>query len=72
MLASALGLRRGVRVAWYSTVILLPMTAIRGLVQANVTVTGRSLPLSAPLVILSLLSLSTVLLNYRRSTANWN
>jgi voltage-gated potassium channel len=58
MLGSAFGLRRGLRVAWYSTVVLLPVTAAQGLAQSNV--------LSSPLIVLSLLSLPTVLINYRR------
>src|SRR6056297_918527 len=58
MLGSALGLRRGLRVAWYSTVLLLPITALQGLAQSNVA--------SYPLVALSLLSLPAVLINYRR------
>ncbi|WP_323190831.1 NAD-binding protein [Halostella sp. PRR32] len=58
MLASALGLRRGLRAAWYSTVVLLPVTAGQGLVQSN--------ELSLPLVILSIAALPVVLVNYRR------
>lgn len=58
MLASTLGLRRGLRVAWYSTVLLLPMTALQGVAQSSIY--------SIPLVVLSLLSLPTVLLNFRR------
>ncbi|MFQ3319655.1 MAG: voltage-gated potassium channel, partial [Natronomonas sp.] len=57
MLASAYGLRRGYRSAWYSTVVLLPVTAIQGLVQSSV--------LSLPLVILSGLAMPAVLLNRR-------
>ena len=58
MLASVLGLRRGLRPAWYTTVLLLPLTAMQGLAQSNIA--------SYPLVVLSLLSLPTVLVNYRR------
>ena len=53
MIASALGLRRGLRVAWYSTVLLLPVTAAQGLLQSS--------PVSVPLVVLSLLALPNVL-----------
>ena len=60
MLASALGLRRGLRVAWFSTVALLPMTALQGLLQSS--------PLSAPLVVLSLFALPNVLLTRTRFT----
>jgi len=48
MVMSAFGLRRGLRVAWYSTLVLLPVTAAQGLVQAT--------PYSVPLVVLSVLS----------------
>ncbi len=58
LLMSVAGLRRALRVAWYSTVALLPVTAGQGLIQSS--------PLSLPLVILSLISIPTVLLNYRR------
>jgi len=58
MLASALGLRRGLRAAWYTTVILLPVTAGQGLAQSS--------ELSFPLVVLSLAALPAVLFNYRR------
>ncbi|MFT4891741.1 MAG: voltage-gated potassium channel, partial [Halobacteriales archaeon] len=57
MLGSALGLRRRLRAAWYSTVVLLPLTAIQGLVQTSVY--------SLPLVGLSLLSLPSVLFSRR-------
>ncbi|WP_246983938.1 NAD-binding protein [Halorientalis marina] len=58
MLGSAFGLRRGLRAAWYSTVVLLPVTALQGLIQSNVA--------SYPLVGLSVLSLPAVLINYHR------
>ncbi|MFB6269330.1 MAG: NAD-binding protein, partial [Halobacterium sp.] len=48
MVMSAFGLRRGLRVAWYSTLVLLPVTAAQGLVQAT--------PYSVPLVVLSVVS----------------
>jgi voltage-gated potassium channel len=57
MLVSAYGLRRGFRVAWYTTVVLLPITAIQGLVQTSV--------LSYPLVVVSTVSLPVVLANWR-------
>jgi len=60
MLASALGLRRGLRVAWFSTVALLPMTALQGLLQSS--------PLSAPLVVFSIFALPNVLLTRKRFT----
>ena len=58
MLGSAFGLRRGLRVAWYSAVVLLPLTALQGLIQSNVA--------SYPLVGLSILTLPALLINYRR------
>ncbi len=56
MLASAYGLRRGYRVAWYSTILLLPITGVQGLAQASAY--------SYPLVVLSVLALPVVLVNY--------
>ncbi|WP_436934019.1 NAD-binding protein [Halovenus marina] len=58
MLLSTYALRRGLRVGWYATVILLPVTAIQGLIQVSVY--------SMPLVVLSILSLPALLVNYRR------
>jgi voltage-gated potassium channel len=58
MLTSAWALRRGYRVGWYATVALLPITGLQGLIQGSI--------FSLPLVALSVLSLPTVLLNYRR------
>lgn len=58
MMTSALGLRRGLRVAWTSTVVLLPVTAIQGLVQSS--------PLSLPLIGLSILAIPNVLAHRRR------
>ena len=52
MVGSALGLRRGLRAAWYSTVVLLPVTAAQGLVQAT--------PYSVPLVVLSVVAFPLV------------
>ncbi len=57
MLVSVYGLRRGYRVAWYSAIVLLPITGIQGLVQSSL--------LSLPLVIASVLSMPVVLLNRR-------
>ena len=56
MLLSAYGLRRCYRIAWYSTLVLLPVTALQGLAQSSVV--------SYPLVGLSAISLPVVLLNY--------
>jgi voltage-gated potassium channel len=58
MLLSAAGLRRGLRAAWYTTLVLLPVTALQGLIQGS--------PVSAPLVALSVLSLPVVALNRKR------
>ncbi|MGM0399073.1 MAG: NAD-binding protein [Halobacteriota archaeon] len=57
ILLGALGLRRHLRVAWYGTLVLFPVTAIQGLVQSS--------PLSVPLIVLSLVSLPTVYRNRR-------
>jgi len=58
MLVSAWGMRRRLRAAWFSTVVLLPVTAVQGLAQSS--------RYSLPLIALSLLSLPTVLVNFRR------
>ena len=58
MLLSTWGLRRRLRVGWYATMFLLPITAAQGLIQASVY--------SMPLVVLSLLSIPTLAVNRRR------
>jgi voltage-gated potassium channel len=60
LLVSILGLRRRLRIGWYLTVLLLPVSALQGVVQSST--------LSAPLVALSLISLPTLLVNRRRFT----
>jgi voltage-gated potassium channel len=58
MLGSALMLRRGYRVGWIATLVLLPVTAVQGLLQATAA--------SLPLVVLSVLTLPAVLANHAR------
>jgi len=58
MLGSGFALRNGYRGGWYSTAVLLPLTAIQGLMQASV--------LSFPLVALSVLSVPPLLFNRGR------
>lgn len=58
LLLAAWGLRRRLRVAWYATVALLPLTAFQGIIQASVY--------SLPLVALSVLALPVILLNGNR------
>ncbi len=58
MVGSALGLRRGLRAAWYSSAVLLPLTALQGLLQSS--------PLSLPLVILSVAAMPNVLAHRKR------
>ncbi|MBX0287565.1 NAD-binding protein [Haloarcula salinisoli] len=58
LLVSVAGLRKRLRAAWYLTVVLLPVSALQGIVQSS--------PLSAPLVVLSLVSLPTLLVNRHR------
>ncbi|MFB6187182.1 MAG: NAD-binding protein [Halobacteriaceae archaeon] len=60
MLMTALGLRRGLKVAWQSAIVLLPITALQGIIQAS--------PWSVPLVILSLVSLPIVGLSRKHFT----
>ncbi|MFC6903948.1 NAD-binding protein [Halalkalicoccus tibetensis] len=55
MLLSAYGLRGRLRVAWWSTAVLLPMTAIQGLLQSSV--------LSIPLIVISALAMPNLLAN---------
>ncbi|QKG93101.1 NAD-binding protein [Halorubrum salinarum] len=58
MFGSGFALRNGYRVGWYSTAVLLPLTALQGLMQASV--------LSFPLVALSVLSAPTLVINRGR------
>lgn len=55
MLLSAYGLRSRLRVAWWSTAVLLPMTALQGLLQSSV--------LSIPLIVVSALAMPNLLAN---------
>ena len=56
MLASVLALRRGLRIGWASTMVLLPVTAGQGLLQGS--------EFSLPLVVLSVVAFPVVLVNY--------
>lgn len=58
MLLSAWGLGHRLRVAWYTSLTLLPMTALQGIAQSNV--------LSVPLVVLSLAAVPIVAANRSR------
>jgi voltage-gated potassium channel len=58
MLTSAFMLRRGYRLGWLATLVLLPVTAVQGLLQASAA--------SVPLVALSILALPVVLVNHGR------
>jgi voltage-gated potassium channel len=58
MLASAFGLRRGLRAAWYAALVLLPVTALQGVIQSS--------PYSIPLVVSSVVALVVVAVNGRR------
>lgn len=60
MMLSALGLRRGLKAAWWSALLLLPLTAIQGLVQLS--------PFSIPLVLLSVLAMPNLIANRKRFT----
>ena len=53
MVGSAFALRRGLRVGWWTTLFLLPVTAVQGLLQGS--------PYSLPLVVLSLVAIPTLL-----------
>lgn len=58
MVASTLALRRRLRAGWYATLILLPMTAIQGLLQVS--------RYSIPLVLLSAVSIPFLLFTRRQ------
>lgn len=58
MIGSAYGMRRRLRAAWYSTVVLLPITALQGVLQSS--------PLSVPLIALSILAMPNVLYNRKQ------
>lgn len=58
LLLGARGLRRRLRAGWYVAVVLLPLTAVQGVVQGSL--------FSLPLVVLSLLSIPAVALNRGR------
>ncbi|WP_267640662.1 NAD-binding protein [Haloarchaeobius amylolyticus] len=58
MLVSAWGLRRGLRVSWYISLVLFPVTAAQGVIQGS--------QYSYPLIVLSLLSMPALFLNRRR------
>jgi voltage-gated potassium channel len=58
MLGSAYALKSRFRIGWYATVVLLPITAIQGLLQVST--------FSLPLVGLSLISVPALLLNRPR------
>ena len=74
MLMSAFGLRKGLRAAWYSTMLLLPVTAMQGVVQSGaigVPMMDISVPVSLPLVVLSLVSMPLVAINRDRFDDRW-
>ncbi|MFT4945920.1 MAG: voltage-gated potassium channel [Natronomonas sp.] len=58
MLLSTWSLRHRHRAGWYATMLLLPITAVQGLIQATTY--------SLPLVVLSLLSMPALAYNFRR------
>lgn len=58
MIGSAYGMRRRLRVAWYSTIVLLPVTALQGILQSS--------PLSVPLIVLSVLAMPNVVYNRKQ------
>jgi len=74
MLMSAFGLRKGLRAAWYSTMLLLPVTAMQGVVQSGaigMPMMDISVPVSLPLVVLSLVSMPLVAINRDRFDDRW-
>ena len=66
LLFAVSALRRRYRAGWYTTVLLLPLTAAQALLQGDVALPYvGDLPVSLPLVALSVLSLPPVLVNRR-------
>ncbi|MFC3956953.1 NAD-binding protein [Halovivax cerinus] len=59
--ASAFALRRGLRAGWWATLLLMPLSAVQGLLQAS--------PYSMPLVVLSLVSVPVLILSRHRFDA---
>jgi len=64
MFASAASLSRGYRLGWYASLVLLPVTAVQGLIQSSA--------LSVPLVVASAVAVPTLLLNRRRFTREFD
>ncbi|SDQ25134.1 NAD-binding protein [Natronobacterium texcoconense] len=60
MVGSALALRRGLRAGWWTTLLLLPLTAAQGLLQAS--------HYSLPLVAVSLITIPVLLVSRDRFT----
>ena len=60
MVGSALALRRGLRIGWWATLLLLPLTAAQGLLQAS--------QYSLPLIVLSLVTVPVLLVSRSRFT----
>ncbi|MFC4543979.1 NAD-binding protein [Halosolutus amylolyticus] len=58
MVGSALALRRGLRVGWWASLLLLPLTAAQGLLQTS--------EYSVPLIVLSIVSIPVLLLTRDR------
>ncbi|WP_306056147.1 NAD-binding protein [Natronococcus wangiae] len=58
MVGSALALRRGLRVGWWATLLLMPLTAAQGLLQAS--------RYSFPLVVLSAVTIPILLITRKR------
>ncbi|ATW89242.1 voltage-gated potassium channel [Halohasta litchfieldiae] len=58
MLGSALALKQRYQIGWYATAILLPITAIQGLLQVS--------PFAVPLVALSVIAAPALLYNRKR------
>ena len=58
MLGGAYALRQRFRIGWYATAVLLPVTAIQGLLQVS--------PFALPLVVVSVLTVPALLVNRSR------
>ncbi|MDQ2050115.1 NAD-binding protein [Natronolimnohabitans sp. A-GB9] len=60
MVGSALALRRGLRIGWWATFLLLPLTAAQGFLQAS--------QYSLPLIVVSIVAMPVLLISRKRFT----
>ncbi|XVH32006.1 NAD-binding protein [Haloferacaceae archaeon DSL9] len=64
MLCGAYALKHGYRIGWRTTVLLVPLTALQGILQSS--------PYSIPLIVLSVLSIPALIYNRKRFDRSFN